>query len=606
VKSKYGLDWPEECHDIFIDLLCAKKWREPHFRQGNLMPPEEHLLRACRALFTPAELSISPWTEEHAYDWTHETFCITWGAASTSKSNDTGCFSVLDWITDPLETVTIMASTSIPMLKMRSYESVLRYFNVLKRNPHFAVPGKVSRTTTAIMNDNDDDSLDSTDKASVRGVAVKDGSEDEARSRLQGAHLPYVRLILDEMAQMRRAAVNARVNLSIGARDFRFFGLANPDSFNDLSAEFAEPINGWGSVSVDSSSWRTVYGAVRHHDGMKSPAITVPGGDKKWPYLIKQSDIDRVIAEAHGNKDDKQVWTMVRGFPASQMVLGAPLTWELVRSLHMTDTTIVRRVGPEDDRDRICVAGLDPAFTSGGDSCILQCAEVVRLREGTVVVYLADTVYIPVEASSKMPVTYQIANAVYREMQTRGIPFENLAVDDSGTQSVADVLSVEFQVSTIMRCNSSNKATEFPVSKSQTRMNVEAYSNLGTELWMLVVNYGLQGQLRGLSNVAAGQFCGRIVESVGAGKRRVEAKKDYKQRNKGGSPDEGDAVALACYAARQRSGMMPGDTRIESARTNFVPGMFGMPVVGPRNGATPQTKYVDAGGLDRLKSYRDQ
>lgn len=610
MKEKYGLLWPDEAHDIFIDLACAKKWREPAFKTGALLEPQEHLLRACRALFTPAEFSISPWTEEHAYDWTHEQFCITWGAASTSKSNDYGCLSVLDWIVDPTKTVIIMASTSKEMLKLRSYEAVVRYFSLLKRNKlGFVIPGKVSRTTTAILNedDGDDDGGSETAKASIRGVAVKEGSEDDARARLQGAHLPYVRLILDEMANMKRAAVQARVNLSVGAKDFRFFGLANPESFNDLSAEFSEPIDGWGSVTVDSTEWRSIYGKVRHHDGMKSPSILIPGGEEKWPYLIKQSDIDRIVREAHGNKDDRQVWTMVRGFPASQMVLGAPLTWELVNSLHMTETEIVRLASPNDDRNLVRVAGLDPAFTSGGDSCVLQFGELVRLKQGLVVLLLGDTIHVPVEASSKIPVTYQIASAVYREMTARQVPFENLAVDDSGTQSVADVLSVEFQVPNIMRVNNAARASELPVTKTQARTNQEAYINLGTEIWMLAVNYGLSGQLRGLSSTAAQQFCTRILESVGTGRKRIEPKKEYKKRCKGGSPDEGDAVALTAFAARSRTFFLPGDLQFNTAKETYQPGIFGLPQLAIRTtGGGFRSNYVDDNRWGRLSSYRDK
>jgi hypothetical protein len=211
-KRLYGLDWPGDLSEVFIHLLLAKKHREYRGLNPGHLDPYVHLLTAARALFSAADFTISPWTEQHAHDWTTRDFCVTWGGASCSKSNDYGCFAVLDWITDPTETYTVMASTTKGMLVLRSYEAVLRYFRLLKRNPWFEVPGKESNVTTAILNAVDSDTDDTpTSKASIRGVAVKEGSREKSRANLQGAHLPYVRMILDEMAQLPEAAVDARM-----------------------------------------------------------------------------------------------------------------------------------------------------------------------------------------------------------------------------------------------------------------------------------------------------------------------------------------------------------------------------------------------------------
>jgi hypothetical protein len=87
-KRKYGLDWPKEVSDFQIELTCAKKWREKVFLSGSLTDPADHMLRAIRMVFPPGNslFVISPWTEQHVYDWTHEDFCITWGCASSSKA----------------------------------------------------------------------------------------------------------------------------------------------------------------------------------------------------------------------------------------------------------------------------------------------------------------------------------------------------------------------------------------------------------------------------------------------------------------------------------------------------------------------------------------
>ena len=185
---------------------------------------------------------------------------VTDGCVLTHNSNDYGLLSVIDWMVDPKETVTILASTSVNMLKIRSYESVLRYFQLIKAHAPWQMPGKLRKTDDAIILDEDDELGATTDKASIRGVAVAEGTDTEARAKLQGAHLPYVRLILDELSQMKPAAMKVRTNLSIGARDFKLVGLCNPDSFTDLAAQYSVPLLPGGFAAVDPETtieWRS-------------------------------------------------------------------------------------------------------------------------------------------------------------------------------------------------------------------------------------------------------------------------------------------------------------------------------------------------------------
>lgn len=124
---------------------------------------------------------------------------------------------------------------------------------------------------------------------------------------------------------------------------------------------------------------------------------------------------------------------------------------------------------------------------------------------------------------------------------------------------------------------------------------------------MLAVSYGLSGQLRGLSSTAAQQFCTRILESVGTGRKRIEPKKEYKKRCKGGSPDEGDAVALTAFAARSRTFFLPGDLQFNTAKETYQPGIFGLPQLAIRTtGGGFRSNYVDDNRWGRLSSYRDK
>ena len=287
--------------------------------------------------------------------------CTTNDFIVTHNSNDMGLLTLIDWMVDPQETVAILASTSLQMLKLRSYESVLRYFHYIKHFSQFEMPGKLRKTDNAIILDEDDELGVATDKASIRGVAVAEGTEQEARTKLTGAHLPYVRLILDELSQMRPAAMRVRTNLSIGAKDFKLVGLCNPDSFTDLAAQYSKPILPGGFAAIDPETtheWRSPYGKIRRHDGLRSPAILYP--EKKLTFLLTKEKLDDIRKDVGGNEDDPEFWTMVRGFPPAQGKKQTLLSMaEVLRSGSTEDVTWM-------GAPSVTVLGCDPRSPKAG------------------------------------------------------------------------------------------------------------------------------------------------------------------------------------------------------------------------------------------------
>lgn len=575
---KYGLDWPFGMNQIQIDLILAKKWMLEPYKYGNLLDPGEHMLRAIRALFTPEQWTITPWTEEHAHAWASENFSVWLGAASSGKSNDAGGLAVLDWITDPLETYIALASTSVPMLKLRSFESVIRYFRILKAHPRFQVPGKEAPSQTAIINDTDSEGPagDATVKASIRGVALADGDEAKAVARLAGAHLPFVTMILDEGSALPEAAAKARINAMAGTRRFRFLSLANPVDRFDEATKFCVPVDGWDSVDENTPKWRSKFGLVLHHNGFQSPAIKEP---EKYPFLINQAQIDAILESVGGNPDDPLVWRMVIGFPAPQGSDAAVLSPADLSSFHMQDPPVW------ETGDKTLVGGLDPAFTAGGDKCVLQLADTGWLAPRIWGIAFRDPIVIPIEMSSQRPAVYQISDHVRTVARETGLLISNLAVDDSGTQSVASVISQELGAQPI-RCNFASKATEM-LADGRPR-----FRDLVTQMWYQVARLGREGRLRAFPQEAAQQFCSRRFRR-GKVPLALETKQEFARRKSGGSPDEADALALCCFSAER---LRPcADTR---------PGSFTSLLAGLRHGKPLGMGYsensVDA---DRYKWY---
>lgn len=572
-KRKYGIDWGADVKDTFIDLIIAKKYKEFAGMNGGFDHPAEHLLRACRNLFTPAEFTIHKWTEQMARDWTEEDFVMVWGAAATGKSNTAGLFLLLDFCTDPHDTISFVGSTSLGALRRRSWESVQRYATILMKNKEidFALHPKPSGY--AIYADSAEEGDAVVEKAGIIGIALADGG------RAQGSHEKYVRFLVDEMAALQgegpaKALEEAFTNLKAGSLSLKIIGLANPTSRFDLSGLYSEPLAGWSSVNVDSEFWRTKYGIVRHFDGLKSPAITEPDGARKYPFLINQEAVDNI--KNVSGEDSVRFSEFVRGFPPEQGNSVTVLTEADIAAGKATDqdlngVEIGNIVTASPFFKTIRAAAVDAAFSQGGDDAVIQEVRIVYVRD-LPTLYFPPPQKIPIVDSSVRPVTYQLVDYIRGWCAERDIPMDMLAADDSGSQSLADVLSVEIGPG-VLRVNYSRAASDKPTSVTSPEEARKKLRDCITEGWVILAELVKLGQVRGLSEVCARQLCARqyatnAKTSAILEPRRLEPKAAFKARTKLGSPDEGDAAAMACLLIRHRLGIVPGANVYPQARAS--------------------------------------
>ncbi len=561
-RQKYGATWPAELPDEMLELHCAKKWKELKALGATINHPAEHLLRACRMLFTPEQLAIHKWTETHALDFTETDFCVTLGAGATSKSNNYGAFLYLDWCCDPKDTIVLVGSTTKDALKRRIWEAVLRYWDILQKHPRIQFPGKSKPSGYSIVCDEGGAEGVVAEKGGIFGVALAEGG------RLAGAHMKYVRVMVDEISTLeneggRQAVEEAISNLRKGATSFKLFALCNPKSHFDLGCYYATPLAGWSSVSVESEVWETKFGRARHFDGFKSPAILEPGGKEKYPFLINADTIERDRIEL--GEDSPRFMEQNRGFPPSQGNTATVLTETDIVNGKATDTELngvdLKSVASSSPFYRtIRVGSLDSAFSAGGDNAILQEARIAYVGDLPTIFFPAPT-KIPIVDSSERPVTYQLTDYVRTWALERGIPMDMFACDDSGTQSVADVLTVEVAPGAF-RVNYSRSASDLAVSVSSTDPAKKKFRDMIMEAWALLAEFVKFGQVRGLSEECARQLCARQYMTNNKGvilePRRLESKPVFKMRTKLGSPDHADAAAMAALLIRHRLGIIPG------------------------------------------------
>lgn len=480
----------------------------------------------------------------------------------THNSNDYGLLMLLDWVTDPFDTVIRLGSTDKQSLKSRSWNAVVTYFAALRQNKlGLAIPGKFSKSGYAILNDDADDSPESVgEKAGIVGVAVND-SEDSGK--LQGAHAKYVRLVIDELATITHHdnIRKAMQNLRIGAIDFRFFALANPASWEDESCQYCVPPGGVSSVSVDDTLWTSTRGfLVRHHDGHKCITVERPETAKEYPFLITREVIAQNLSDCDGNTDAPIYWQMVRGFPVPSST-GAPVILDhaIATQQHVTD-----RVEFRPETLLATVAGCDPAWSENGDgACYARC--YIRLDPfGRPYLDFTDglrKLAIKAQLVATIPVTQQLANQVVAlAREPYAAPFDYLAVDASANQGLADHLRI-FAGANPLAVNNSVRASEAPLRANESEKTCDTIYDRGTESWCVLAEFCRAGMVRGLPaealrGLVTRRYAMRKNTQTQMFPLRLEPKDEFKARFKK-SPDETDACALAALAAKERYGLMP-------------------------------------------------
>ena len=481
----------------------------------------------------------------------------------THNSNDYGLLMLLDWVTDPFDTVIRLGSTDKQSLKSRSWNAVVTYFAALKHNRlGLAVPGKFSKSGYAILNDGDDDSPESVgEKAGIVGVAVND-SEDSGK--LQGAHAKYVRLVIDELATITHHdnIRKAMQNLRVGALDFRFFALANPGSWEDESCQYCIPPGGPASVDADTGSWVSTRGfLVRHHDGLKCITVTDPAKAGEYPFLLTREVVAQNLADCDGNEDAPMYWQMVRGFPVSGAV-GAPavLDPKVAEQQHVAD--------PADFDPSTLVAtceGIDPAWTEGGDGAVrARCYVRVDAYGRCYLDFTGGLFRLRISASDPRPPVQQMRDQVIEAKRLPyEAPFRNTAVDASANQGLADDLLI-YAGADCLGVNNSVRASEMPIRANDPRPAKDTIYDRGTESWCVLAEFCKAGMVRGLPAAALkalttrrfAQRSSRGAASTPVFPLRMEPKEEFKKRFKR-SPDECDACALAALAAKERFGLLP-------------------------------------------------
>ena len=579
-KSIGGCDWKRDTPDFECYLKLARFGHSGRYlertlggtgtwEERGLMNPGEALVQGVSRLFTPVEFSMNTWSEDILYSLTNERETILAGASSCGKSHVTGLFAYLWWMIAPTSTTCFMGSTSVKDLKRRTFSSVVNYHAIVKKK---GGPGIFSKQLTAIVNESDSKEGVSADDVAcgVLGLAFfGSASPEDQASRIGGTHQSTTKgapnagegsvvVILDEMQALPAEAISrALINLASGVDLMRICGSGNFNTRTDMLGERAEPKDGWSSVTIDyDHEWTTTRGGkLIRLDALRSPAVVEEDGEKKYPFLPNREHIANQLAEVKGNENDPAYWSMTRAWPREEddisIVFPAVLQAKYKVRLPVE--------WGHNSGDIQTVLALDPSF-GGADKAAMCALDVGIFADGRRGMAVREITYMTIDGKSPRPVQYQLSDQFRRKAQELNIPMSHCGLDESATQLVGDVITMESGEPGLVRINFAARPTDNLVSVHSMVKAADRWGNLVTEMYLRLVEYGSFGQLRNVPAEASRQLAIRQT-LPDRQPLRLERKKDHKKRL-GRSPDDADVLAMACYLAMIVLGLMPGATKV--------------------------------------------
>ena len=511
------------------------------------MAKEYYFWRVCDELWNnddlPEKLMVRhPWADRMIKNAIRNKYLAVGGSASSGKSHTMAAWGIVNFLSQPQNTLILVTSTTLREARKRIWGSIISLLTVVEDAP---IKIRDSIGNIAYINEKGD----LIEKAGLSLIAAEKSKTREAVGKFIGIKQKRVILIGDELSELSEAILNAGLTNLSKNPDFQMIGMSNPNSRFDAFGVWAQPKNGWDSIDAQiDDEWDTKWGGKYIRlDGERSPNILA--GETIYPWLPTEEKLaeDRALL----GPESRGYMRMVRAvFFDSEETEGIYSEAELARSGALGKVQCPGKPIP--------IAGLYPAFTNGGDRTILYTGKVGYDTKGQYVCELGEAIHLNDDATNKaVPRTYQIVKQIKDHCTKRGIAPENLAVDSTGAGApFCDVLAGEWS-SAFLRVGFGGKASDKRVSANSSLVGEELYVNRVSELWFVGKELVRTKQLFGISGDLAQEICARNYELVKGNTLRVkiETKADFKSRF-GRSPDLADAAFLCLDMARQRHGVV--------------------------------------------------
>lgn len=479
---------------------------------------------------------------------------ILTGCGGAGKTHSAGLYAVAWWLPYRNSSIVTLTSTTKEMISQRIWPVINHYWSTAincQTGKPYSVDGligdKVDSMKLIRASKGDD-------KHAIIAMAVAHGETQKAIQNIKGRHAPRMLLIIDEANGTPEAIFEVIPNMRKACADLTVIIIGNPGSRFDPHGRALTPENGWLSIDTDAEEWKTKAvpdwqldsGIALRFDGYKSPNIKAE--KTLFPYIYTCEDKEN-SESTPGYIGTYNYWVMERGLHPPEGTTKTIFT----EAMFMRCLDTVESVFTWDEIPR-WIAFLDPAFTTGGDSCFFHTGRV-GLSNGKICLQLDDGFEFPISPDlESYDVDYQIARRVIDECRARKIAACDFGLDCTGTgRGVAAIIAGEWS-SNIQQLYFGGSATSLASAQNDGRPGHEVYFNRVTQLWYNVQEAMEAGQVRGFSLTEKSQFCARLWDYKGR-KYQIEPKDSMKARMRY-SPDQADAVAGILHVAMTSCGLI--------------------------------------------------
>lgn len=578
--------------DTILDLIQNEKWEVTKDNKVLVYNQEFPLVHPClihlKLYRTETNPDIKYLHMKAAHDylwpkdvsswhyWTEERFrehCAGWnymgwaGGASTAKSFDAAKTLLLFWFANPKKRGVIVASTTLESLTAR----VWGYTTKLLNDRAIKIPAQyMAGNSPKILYPVDKEAGGVRDTIhGIFAVAAKQGSDESAINTWIGRHPEEaLMLVLDECTDLNMAISKSFVNLDSGEKPFQCIGIGNSNSWHDLHGTICYPKDGIETIDpMVHKKWETTQknGICLFFSCYDSPAIHEKDEVKRRKlgrFLMTQEQLD--YKEKQYGKESDQFYRFVLGF---WRALGSDKT--IVSKNFLDKFGVNGRAEWLGLEPLQMCAGLDPAFSSGGDGCILRLAILGQTVDGGIVLDFRDEKLLfrlQISARSGEAVEIQIAKQVIDILEKHNVPLNALSIDANG-QGRALGGTIQLQARSMLTPTKiySVRAGNTSVNSFDVKI-MEPY-----EMWTDLRNFIENNQIKGLDHVALMQLTKRLIVNTDSNgkpcKPKLENKTEFKRRmgaimpSLAHSPDEADAACLCLQSAIMHYGFRLGQRK---------------------------------------------
>lgn len=478
---------------------------------------------------------------------------------NTGKTRTAAKYALTDYWAFPEETLFLVSSTTLAALDTRVWGDIKHLFRLAKMNhPWLAgncVDSKRAIVTDALLENGEVRDM----RKGLLCIPIKNNAgEFLSISTYVGIKQKRRRHIGDEFQFCGIGMLDSIANMNSG--DYKGIFLGNPIGQNDPLDKVSEPECGWDSLPEpkETTTWknrRFLDSKTICLYGLDSPAIKEANGASKYPGLLNENSIKRVIA-GYG-KDSHQYFSQCLGIRRPGMNAKRVVTYELCKQFKAFEPVIWS--GTPTTK----IFALDAAYGgAGGDRCVGGYGEFGRDVDGKTVLQIHEPVLVPISIAESAGIPEdQIAKWIKAFCETNGIQASNVFYDSTGRGSLGPSLAKIYSTS-IQPVEFGGMATLRPVTSEtyildhvtgQRRLKLcrEHYSKFVSELWWSARLAIMAEQIRGLPESVVDDGCQRQWNEVGGNKIEVESKRDMKERT-GQSPDLFDWFVTIVEGARRR------------------------------------------------------